>query len=534
MSTILLKIEEYEKKERFSLRDISKEIKLKDKQDKIDHYVLNRFGLRDELNISKEYIIQEFGLDYFFEHLENQVKIIKNTYVLSRYYEILWIFKNKMLNIKRNEEDRKNFIENTILSVQEKKIKDNYSIEHLLEKGLNHCTKREHLEERIFKELIQRGIEHKSAISVFNIVNKYKYKNNIMKDEVLKLVENEYKEFSEEEEYPHNFKDHLDILLKYYEKDSNKVNNLLEEVIVYFKGFEGDPMRATSFINELLTNKLIKNKKIDVKHIENLKYLSLKLGKNIKLHTIKENIEVSNDEMEKELKMFILNTRDKSIRSLLYGFLKVYEQIKEQTIQNESKFVFTKLFPIVLYDEKGRMVAQPKTEDEKSRHNFAQWSPLYFINFKKQLEAIFKEFRIDEKYFHKKIEISKYFDETDKIIVKKSIYYYFKSDYIIFLHLIIPRIENILRNFLEKQEGSSLGRIKPDGFKYKILGDLLEDPIITKIFTEDLIKYLKVVLTDDLGLNLRNDLSHGIITARSCNESNSNIIFHILLFILYI
>jgi len=117
MGKVLLRIEEYENKERFSLGKILRDVKLTTKKDQIDYYVLGILDWKEGLNISKDYIEKEFGLDYFFEHLENQVRIIKNSYVLTRYYEILWFFRNIFLNIKRNEEHRIGFIENILLSM---------------------------------------------------------------------------------------------------------------------------------------------------------------------------------------------------------------------------------------------------------------------------------------------------------------------------------------------------------------------------------------------------------------------------------
>lgn len=537
MEKVLLKIEEYETKERFSLRDILREIELIEKQEKIDYYILNIVGWGEGLNISKDYIENEFGLDYFFEYLENQVRIIKNTYVLTRYYEVLWYLKNNFLNIKRNEEHRVGFIENILLSIKEKKIKDDYRIERVLGKALNQCKKNEKLECEVFESLIKRGKEHKSAISIFNILNEYKNKKKIMVEKALELVEEEYKDFFDEQEYPHNFKSHFEILLQSYGNDSSKISELLEGVIKYFKDFKGDSMRGASYINEVLTNsiikKLIDRGKIEKEQIEELKNLSLQFGKTIEFHLIRETIKISEEEMNTIFRIFVLDTEEKSIRGLLYEYLKTYTNSKKQSIKISKELVFRNLFSSTIYDSEGRMVAKLEKNEEKIKNEFAQRSPLYFMYFKRQLETIFEEFNIEEKYFYEQIEKSPYFNETDKIIIKKSIYYYFKGDYIIFLHLMIPRIENILRNFLEKQGGSILGQIKKDGFKYKILGNILDDEIIKEIFTEELVEYFKLVLHDDLSLNIRNNLSHGIITAGECNENNSNIVFHILLFLIY-
>jgi len=404
-----------------------------------------------------------------------------------------------------------------------------------LGKSLNQCKKNEKLECEVFEKLIKRGKTHKSAISIFNTLNKYKNKKKIMRERAIELVEEEWREFLKEGgKSPYEFIDHLEILLKYYENNSTEISELLEGIIKYFKG---NSTRDPFFINEVLTNsiirKLIGGKKVKKEQIEELKKLSLETGKNINFGLIRTKTEVSKAEMKKRIEIFILDTEEKSIRILLYEYLKTYQKLKKQRIKNQSQFPFLNSLSRVIYDEKRRMVAEVNTENEKNKHEFTRWSPFYFIDLKRQLEAIFEEFNIDEKYFNEKIEKSTYFDETDKIIIKKSIYNYFKGDYIIFLHLIIPRIENVLRNFLEKQGGSTLGQIKKDGFKYKILGNILDDEVIKEVFTEELVEYFKLVLHDDLGLNIRNDLSHGIITAGACNENNSNIVFHILLLLIY-
>lgn len=534
MGKVLLRIEEYENKERFSLSDILRDAELIEKQEKVDYYILNIVDFGESLNISKDYIENEFGLDYFFQHLENQIKVIKNSYVLTRYYEVLWFFRNIFLNIKRNEEHRIGFIENVLLSIKEKKMEDDYRVERVLGKALNQCKKNEKLECEVFESLIKRGKEHKSAISIFNTLNEYKNKKKTMGEKALELVEEEYKIFFDEKEDPYNFKSHFEILLQSYGNDSGKINELVEGIIKHFKE---DPTRDPFFINEVLTNSIIRNLigrgKIKKEQIEELKKLSLQFGKTIEFHSIRETIKISEEEMDKIFRIFVLDSEGKSIRVLLYEYLKTYEKLKKYRIKTQSQFPLSSLFSHVIYDENRRMVGEANTDAEKNKHEFAQWSPFYFRNLKRQLEAIFQEFNIDEKYFNEKIEESPYFSETDKIIIKKSIYNYFKGDYIIFLHLMIPRIENILRNFLEKQGGSILGKIKKDGFKYKILGNILDDEIIKETFTEELIEYFKLVLHDDLGLNIRNNLSHGIITVGECSENNSNIVFHILLFLIY-
>lgn len=101
-------------------------------------------------------------------------------------------------------------------------------------------------------------------------------------------------------------------------------------------------------------------------------------------------------------------------------------------------------------------------------------------------------------------------DEKINFIINCIENYYHKGDSIAFCHLIVPQIEDTIRNIVELS-GHSV--IRPQrhnkGYQLKTLDDLLRDESIARIYGDDVCLYLRIYLTDQRGENIRNSLCHG-------------------------
>lgn len=121
--------------------------------------------------------------------------------------------------------------------------------------------------------------------------------------------------------------------------------------------------------------------------------------------------------------------------------------------------------------------------------------------------------------------------KEDRIpVIAKALESYFKGDYLVFIHLLIPQIEEAVRTLLK------IGRIpvlKPNnsgnGFQYRTLDDILRDSDVQMLLTEDFANYLRILLTDNRGWNLRNEVCHGIAPFNLFNKMTADRLFHILL-----
>ncbi len=123
------------------------------------------------------------------------------------------------------------------------------------------------------------------------------------------------------------------------------------------------------------------------------------------------------------------------------------------------------------------------------------------------------------------------FFESDRIpIVEQGLNSFFNGDYVTFLHLIIPQIENAIRNIVEESGHSTIKFQKHgDGFEIKTLEELLRDDAIVQLDEGNLSLYLRVLFTDQRGWNLRNNICHGSAPLSWFNPTTADRVFHALI-----
>lgn len=127
--------------------------------------------------------------------------------------------------------------------------------------------------------------------------------------------------------------------------------------------------------------------------------------------------------------------------------------------------------------------------------------------------------------------LTKHFEEwglckqRNLALLKKGFEHYFWGDYVSALHILIPQFEDTLRSLLEKAQRP----ISRPGYGVAILKYLLEDETFKTAAGIDLIRYYQVVLCETTGMNLRNDLSHGLLDPESMTRGTVEIVIHLLL-----
>ncbi len=123
------------------------------------------------------------------------------------------------------------------------------------------------------------------------------------------------------------------------------------------------------------------------------------------------------------------------------------------------------------------------------------------------------------------------FFESDRLsIIERGLRAYFEGDLVIFMHLIVPQIENAIRNVVEMSGRSTIRHQKHNnGFELKTFNELLLDDAIVRVDGGSLSLYLRVLFTEQQGWNLRNTICHGIATQSFFNQPAADRVFHALL-----
>ena len=107
-------------------------------------------------------------------------------------------------------------------------------------------------------------------------------------------------------------------------------------------------------------------------------------------------------------------------------------------------------------------------------------------------------------------------------LIAEGLYSGFKKNFATAIHILMPQIEYILRTILENNKINCV-HIDNDGTDtYKTLNTFLSEEyreILWEIIGPDIYIDLKTLLDDEKGgLNLRNDLSHGLLSYDECNS----------------
>lgn len=114
-------------------------------------------------------------------------------------------------------------------------------------------------------------------------------------------------------------------------------------------------------------------------------------------------------------------------------------------------------------------------------------------------------------------------------LLQEGIQAYLDGDHIKALHVIIPQIEQALRQLLSLTGAATLKTGRNGMMQLKNLNDILHESAIKTSLGEDLRLYLLTFLADERGLNIRNTISHGLAAPEQFNQGLSDQTLHALL-----
>lgn len=97
------------------------------------------------------------------------------------------------------------------------------------------------------------------------------------------------------------------------------------------------------------------------------------------------------------------------------------------------------------------------------------------------------------------------------------------------IHILVPQIEHVLRCLLRLTGGPLYRPARNGGLSLRMLSDILRDGGVVKSLGEPRIRYLKTLLDDPRGWNIRNDVCHGLADPSTFGTVMADRLFHVLL-----
>jgi Domain of unknown function (DUF4209) len=211
----------------------------------------------------------------------------------------------------------------------------------------------------------------------------------------------------------------------------------------------------------------------------------------------------------------------KSLRDALYSLafgcelITSFDVLKTQAKQDKESNSLSNLFPTALVDREGKTKAISNNDDNnledsmfKIANLYQEWYGLNFIF--PACQQICSEHNVNINDLAFIFEENPFIPQEREYFYAKGLLAGLKGDLVIAAHLLIPQLENSLRHIL-KQHGFIASNLTSKMIQDEFtLNKVLELPDLKPILAEDIIFTLRGLLVERMGLNIRNEICHGL------------------------
>ena len=325
-------------------------------------------------------------------------------------------------------------------------------------------------------------------------------------------------------------------LAKYYRK-VNSTDKLREALLKYGNAFLEISKKASALVASSWLQKVysVYREFGLMKEADEIAVLLRQIGeKSIdEMKAISGEIKITKKEMEEFTESLTKGEVEKVLTKIASYFVPSKNEVEKQVKALSKKAVLSFLISRTLQDYKGRPVAKigPLHEDLDG-HLVSQMSQNMSISsifLRPVIKKIKEKDRFSIKALIDYLYASPVFDIDKKPIIEAGFKAYFDSDHLVAVHLLIPQIEDALRNLVEKTGNSIFKYSRAGSLFLKNLDDILREEAVIEIFGEDITFYLRALLTDQRGWNLRNSVCHGLNPYSSFSSVISDRVFHVLI-----
>lgn len=203
-----------------------------------------------------------------------------------------------------------------------------------------------------------------------------------------------------------------------------------------------------------------------------------------------------------------------------------YKKMMEREKKSMNSNYFSSLFASHQYSSDGRVVAKTpavgldgnealyKSElnDNMIRSFSREIGTVVQFVIIPALQKVFEEHTIGNHFVFEICDSSPIVPKENVNLIARAISLGFEFDFATAVHLVSPQMEKIIR-MLIKNRGGHTTNIDKDGIEHENgLGSLLAMKEAKLILGEDVLFELKVVFSEPIGANLRNEIAHGLVT----------------------
>lgn len=251
------------------------------------------------------------------------------------------------------------------------------------------------------------------------------------------------------------------------------------------------------------------------------------------MQELSHSIEIPNEQLDAYLDLMTNGGLEVTLRRIAAQFIPKKDQVEQQVLELAKNYPLTFLFTKTLQDHKGRPIATIGSIEEDLEGNIIHQlssemnTNAFFLrhSFKKALEL----YNIKVQDLIDFVLVSPIFEETKKDLIYAGLQAYLNQDYISAIHILVPQTESAIRTLVELTGGATLRKNRQGGLQLRTFDDLLRNEKVEECFGIDLSFYFRILLTEQRGWNIRNNICHGISPSGAFNPSTADRVMHVIL-----
>jgi len=333
----------------------------------------------------------------------------------------------------------------------------------------------------------------------------------------------------------------IELKIEFYKLLGREFLTLNEEIVLSFekegdkKEGEGNFMAANWIYNEAL--EAAKNFGLN-KYYENLKKKLLKSGSKIKYKEIKINMDLKQI-IDKKLKKYKISKNPLEDAKKDNDLIVTQKMI--ESVESSQSDSLKSLIPKVSIDNQGLRIAASTGTTAVERAQTMELAEALSKNLRINIMNYILSNKTVEDVI-RIIETKKFLNENTVKLLIYGLKKFNEQDYISSIHILIPKIESVLRDIITNKLGLSGIRFRRygSGYEYITLGSILKGETLKKdenikieeYLGRDFRDYLYYKLSMSEGQNLRDALAHGILTIEEMNYEMCLDIIYLLMRIL--
>jgi len=255
------------------------------------------------------------------------------------------------------------------------------------------------------------------------------------------------------------------------------------------------------------------------------------------LKTVSVSVEIKQEDIDKMIEHLIGSGDPRtSLLRIAEYFIPNVNDTKTLLERLRTDAPFQNLIPITIIESSGATTAKVGSIDDDPDGRLHMQLGRTIVFYQPYLEHALA--KVHERYHLTAEPIvdflceSPLFADSYVSLLRDGVAAYEQKDFVIAIHVIVPQLEHILRNFMARLGLPTRKRVRGHGgvTDAKGMNDVLQDARVREVLTENLWRYLSVVYVERKGgMNLRNDLAHGLLRPESFDQHTADRVLHTLL-----